>query len=86
MTLFCGSGKIFCEQMRVKLLCLVSIDMLDTVMLPYAEGEMPFVWVFQQDNDLKHTSKKAKEQFERNSVNFLVWPAQSPELNPIDNL
>ena len=38
----------------------VYVDILKNVMLPYAEDEMSFIWVFQQDNDLKHRSKKAK--------------------------
>ena len=38
---------------------LVYVDILQNVMLPYAEvnaGEMPFIWVFQQVNAPKHTS------------------------------
>ena len=34
----------------------VYVDILQNVMLPYAEDEMPFIWVLQQDNDPKHTS------------------------------
>lgn len=55
-------------------------------MLPYASEEMPLIWVFQQDNDRKHVSKVAKEWFRTNNINVLERPAQSPDLNPIENL
>ena len=43
-------------------------------------------FIFQQDNDPKHTSKLAQKWFEDPDITVLSWSAQSPDLNPIEHL
>ena len=43
-------------------------------------------WRFQQDNDPKHTSHKAKNFINENIPVLIDWPSNSTDINPIENL
>jgi len=61
------------------------ISLLEDVLLPEleaAEGPM----VLMQDNAPCHKAKKVNTFLERHQLETLEWPAQSPDMNPIENL
>ncbi len=62
-------------------------DILEHFMLLSADklyGDADFI--FQQDLAPAHTAKGTKSWFNHHSVGVLDWPANSPDLNPKENL
>ena len=43
-------------------------------------------FIFQEDNDPKHTARVTKQWFIDKGINRMDWPAQGPDLNPNENL
>jgi len=59
---------------------------LDTCLLKSARDLSMTDFIFQQDNDPKHTSMKVKEYLDLKEIKTMSWPPQSPDMNPIENL
>lgn len=65
----------------------IYIEMLENHLLPFINDlENKDNYTFQEDNAPIHTAKIAKKWKVDNNIKSLPWPAQSPDLNPIENL
>ena len=65
----------------------MSQEILGDNLLPSVRAlKMGCGWVFQHDNDPKHTAKATNEWPKKKHIKVLEWPSQSPNLNPIENL
>ncbi len=62
-------------------------EILEHFMLPSADQLFKDAdFIFQQDLAPAHTAKSTKSWLNDHGVGVLDWPANSPDLNPIENL
>ena len=62
------------------------IEILENALIPTTHMlAIPNGWIFQQDNATCHTSRLVNDWFAEENITVIDWPAQSPDLNPIEN-
>ena len=70
-----------------RITAVIYINILENYLLPYIDTlDDQENYIFQEDNAPIHTARVVKDWKSENDVNSLPWPAQSPDLNPIEHL
>ena len=59
---------------------------LDTHLVPSVKKFKLKNYIFQQNNDPKHTSNCTRDHLSDKNILTLDWPEQSPDMNSIENL
>ena len=64
----------------------VAMPTIDMLFPAQSEEDDRQNFIFQQDNDPKHTARPNRQWLIDNNIRTFNWPSNSPDLNPIENL
>lgn len=80
-----GVGKVYqCEgaMNQYQYLTVLEECMLMSGLVLFGKDD----FIFQQDNAPCHKARRVTQYLQESGVTIMEWPAQSPDLNPIENL
>ncbi len=78
---------VHCVFLKTNVTAPIYQEILEHFMLPSADQHFKDAdFIFQQDLAPAHTSKSTKSWLNDHGVGVLDWSANSPDLNPIENL
>lgn len=66
----------------------IYLDVLENQLMPSIEvlRKPDQSMIFQQDGASCHTAKRVKAWFDNQNIEQMTWPANSPDLSPIENI
>ena len=83
---FCSSGRTPICFISTKMNSVKYVELLENVLIPFADDCMDDNMIFQQDNAAIHRSKVTSEFLADRNISQFDFPAISPDLNPIENV
>lgn len=83
---FCYNEKLTIQFIDQKMNSEKYCQMLDISLKGFLDDNKKNDYIFQQDNAPCHRARNTLKWFEESNISKVVWPALSPDLNPVENI